>query len=303
MKRVVFLVLACCALVVSCSSSSSGDDSYSLNPSDLQASGATTYAASLSDVVSCLQEVPSDVVMQDFSDKSASSLLVKTFAALSGQENNLAVLSEKNAAKIRSAATISTNGQGRSTATASLDLTGESIGTYFTIKKGVVSYTLKLTTKDNNLLNLSTFSNWADSSLDGNASLLVKGQNLPAASIIKDIVLSADGSGKIGFSGITGGIKTDDTEFLNFLLNGDTNIVFGCSINSNGVGGKIILTAKATEQVNIPDTSTLDGDYSAFYPTAGAVVLSVYDDSNGKVYSQQWASVTDFFAALSAFAK
>lgn len=301
MKRLAFLFVACCLLAISCSSSSGGDESYALNPGDLSASGATTYAASLADVVTCLSTAKSDVVTKGLNDKLSADSVFKSLAALNGQSIDSSLLSASALSKVRNSAARTSVGQGRSVATASLDLSGEKIGDYFLIEKGATSYKLTLTTSDNDLLNLKAGegSNLTDFSLTGTASILLKGQNLPSTSIFKSLVLNADVTvNRIGVSGIIP--KTEDTRAgcKDLVLDGNANVIFGCSINSNGLGGKIILTAQATENAKVPDTTADNVDKSSFLPSSGGVTLTVYNDNNVSVYSKKWDSITDFYAAL-----
>ncbi|MGA2614337.1 MAG: hypothetical protein ABSG38_12935 [Spirochaetia bacterium] len=177
-----------------------------------------------------------------------------------------------------------------------IDLSGDSLGTYVKLTIAKAALTASAVTNDGGPLT-ETLANFQSAKGQVTLSLVVDPQNLSSAgSAIKDfkIKINAGATASVGAT-VVGGVN----QLSNLVFDYGESAVLALSFNSAGTGGKIVLTANAKNKGTIVDPSP--SNFKNYYPGLApsiSVTLTVYDDSGAQKWSQSW---NDISALVSAF--
>lgn len=307
MKK-AFLFIAVAALVIAgCSTSTSTTDPTDItevqefSPSTINDSGATTIPTSETEIEQAFAGIntESDSVFQDisalFSNNESKAIFSKN--ALTFVKS----LSSSFNSQITQIQQDFTNFPTTKKLDETLNLSGEDIGTYFTLTKGEATLTANATTSDNNAI-ASDGSNFKSLSGEGTAQIEINPTSAltTTSSVIKDFKLKTN-------LGATGSIST---KTVNSVLQPDKislayaeSFGFGLSINADGKGGKITFKEDASYSGDL-DYAVLmskanDEEALANYIIPDiTITVKVYDDNDQIKFNRTYTSIDAFVTAF-----
>lgn len=288
-------------------------DVGTVSPSALANSGATSTPANIAAIGNALGAIPStDPLLNDlgsaFSTIGSMSVtgskgralgsgntsgIMKLLSAFNGIVNKDLSSDVKN--QLSKIKTDILNFPTTKTLNETIDLSGDSLGTYVKLTTAKAALTASAVTSDGGPLT-ETLANFQSAKGQVTLSLVVDPQNL-SGSAIKDfkIKINAGATASVGATAV-GGVN----QLSNLVFDYGESAVLALSFaNSSGVGGKIVLTANAKNKGTIadPSPSNFKNYYSGLAPSI-SVTLTVYDDSGAQKWSQSW---NDISALVSAF--
>jgi len=285
-------------------------DVGTVSPSALVNSGATTTFGSIADIKTAFNtiNVSTDPLLSDIfsafntiatsksitGSKSAAlgsgagnaSGIMKLLSAFNGVVNKS--LSRDITSQLSNIVTDIQNFSTTKTLNETIDLSGDSLGTYvkLTTAKGTLSATV--VTSDGGPLN-TTLANLKSANGQVTLSLVVDPQNFPVpGSAFKDFKLRINAGGTASVE-VPGNLVFDYGESAVLALSYKNSL--------SGAGGKIVLTANAKNKGTIAIT-TLAQNYSSLAPSI-TVSLAVYDDNGNATFSQTWTDINSLVTAFS----
>jgi len=305
MKKTLFLLTTALLIISGCSLFSPNPANITeveeYSASDMKDSGATDNPESEDELIQAFAAVDADnddllkdigSLFGDGGDKSAFSQRALKFA------KSLSSSLESQLEEIRqSFEDFPTTKKLDET----ISLSGEDLGTYFTLTKGEGTLSATAKTSDGSAIaddasNLKSLSAEATLQIQIDPTSALAG----ASSAIKDfrMKLNAGGKGSLSTKTVNDTLTPDK-----ITLEYAESFGFGLSLNANGKGGKITFKEDAGFSGSI-DYSTIEAssgnpeELAALLAPQITIIVKVYDDSDQETFSRTYTSVDEFTAAF-----
>lgn len=273
-----------------------------VQPSEVKASGATTFAASPAAVTGALATIDpkSDPLVADF----AALMPTTTTGNIVGAMQDVAAkaISTKVQDTIDKITKDIDSFPTTKSLDESIDLSGEALGTYFMLKTAKASFTLAATTVDGGAINkdsvnIDTINGTATASLVVEPTTALSG----AKSVIKDCWLKMNAGGVLSVT-----TKADTSGRIpdKIALTGADSAAVSLSFcGKDGTGGKLVVTTSWKYDGTF-DYATLNG-MTADQRTAKisselskniTITVTCYNDSNTAMFTKTYTSAEAFQA-------